>query len=135
MTTTLRIDEGLKRDCEVVFEDLGLNMTSAITLFLRQVVKQRGIPFVATRERRRLADDLPRLRLLERGRTAKRFFAEMRSKSEKELSLDEINAEIAATRATRRARTKALSWSMPSSTRMSLSRPCVLDTRIQRRCA
>ena len=109
MTTTLRIDERLKKDCEVVFEDLGLNMTSAITLFLRQVVKQRGIPFVVTCERRRIVDDFSRMRLLERGRTAKRFFAEMRAQSEDELSLDEINAEIAAARAERRAQMKAMS--------------------------
>ena len=45
MTTTLRIDDKLKADCDTVFADLGINMTSAITLFLKQVVRTRGIPF------------------------------------------------------------------------------------------
>ena len=45
MTTTLRIDDKLKADCDSVFEDLGINMTSAITLFLKQVVRTKGIPF------------------------------------------------------------------------------------------
>ena len=45
MTTTLRIDDKLKADCDMVFDDLGINMTSAITLFLKQVVRTRGIPF------------------------------------------------------------------------------------------
>ena len=45
MTTTLRIDDKLKTDCDAVFDDLGINMTSAITLFLKQVVRTRGIPF------------------------------------------------------------------------------------------
>ena len=45
MTTTLRIDDKLKADCDAVFSDLGINMTSAITLFLKQVVRTRGIPF------------------------------------------------------------------------------------------
>lgn len=45
MTTTLRIDDKLKMDCDSVFDDLGINMTSAITLFLKQVVRTRGIPF------------------------------------------------------------------------------------------
>ena len=45
MTTTLRIDDKLKADCDIVFDDLGINMTSAITLFLKQVVRTRGIPF------------------------------------------------------------------------------------------
>ena len=35
MTTTLRIDDNLKRDCEVVLEDLGLSMSGAVTLFLK----------------------------------------------------------------------------------------------------
>ena len=45
MTTTLRIDDKLKADCDTVFADLGINMTSAIMLFLKQVVRTRGIPF------------------------------------------------------------------------------------------
>ena len=45
MTTTLRIDDGLKADCDAVFDNLGINMTSAITLFLKQVVRTQGIPF------------------------------------------------------------------------------------------
>ena len=46
MTTTLRIDDDLKRDCDKVFEELGLNMTSALTVFLKQVVRTRTIPFI-----------------------------------------------------------------------------------------
>ena len=45
MTTTLRIDDALKQDCDAIFEDLGLSLSGAVTLFLRQVVKQRAIPF------------------------------------------------------------------------------------------
>lgn len=45
MTTTLRIDDNLKADCDIVFDNLGINMTSAITLFLKQVVRTQGIPF------------------------------------------------------------------------------------------
>ena len=46
MTTTLRIDDNLKRQCDIVFEDLGLNMTTAMTAFLKQVVRTRSIPFI-----------------------------------------------------------------------------------------
>ncbi len=41
----IRIDDGLKRQAEQVFECLGLNMTTATTAFLKQVVRCRGIPF------------------------------------------------------------------------------------------
>ena len=49
MATTnlnIRIDEDLKRNAEILFSDLGLNMSSAITIFLKSAVDYRGIPFV-----------------------------------------------------------------------------------------
>ena len=48
MATTnlnIRIDENLKKNAENLFADLGLNMSSAITIFLKSVVDYRGIPF------------------------------------------------------------------------------------------
>jgi len=42
---TARIDPGLKESVERVFEQLGLTTTQAITLFLRQVALQQGLPF------------------------------------------------------------------------------------------
>ena len=48
MATTnlnIRIDENLKREAETLFSDLGLNMSSAITIFLKSAVDYRGIPF------------------------------------------------------------------------------------------
>lgn len=45
MTTTIRIDDDLKKECDLIFADLGLNMSTAMTMFLKQVVKSRGIPF------------------------------------------------------------------------------------------
>jgi len=40
-----RIEPELKEQAEVVLERLGIPMSNAIGLFLRQVVLQRGIPF------------------------------------------------------------------------------------------
>jgi len=48
MATTslnIRIDEDLKRSAERLFSELGLNMSSAITVFLRSSVDYNGIPF------------------------------------------------------------------------------------------
>lgn len=48
MATTnlnIRIDEDLKKNAEQLFNDLGLNMSSAITVFLRSAVDYNGIPF------------------------------------------------------------------------------------------
>ena len=40
-----RIDPGLKHNVEQILDDLGLNMTQAITLFFKQVELQQGLPF------------------------------------------------------------------------------------------
>ena len=40
-----RVDENLKRSSEKVFDELGLNMTTALTMFLKSVVRNNGIPF------------------------------------------------------------------------------------------
>ena len=95
MTTTLRIDDDLKRDCDEVFRELGLTMTSALTVFLKQVVRTRTIPFIigeypasGASESRKL-DGRQFWEIFERGR------AEQFAKGEREWTMDEINAEIA----------------------------------------
>ena len=125
MMTSMRIDDDLKKDCDAVFKDLGLSMTSAVTLFLQQVRKQRAIPFIIScnpqlpvgyadrqefdlcckktnRSSSRGRVSLSGLRA--RGRIAERYFQEMRDANDHEWTLDEINAEIAASRRERHAR-------------------------------
>lgn len=48
MSTTninVRVDSALKKEAEDLFNDLGLNMSSAITMFLRSAINHDGIPF------------------------------------------------------------------------------------------
>lgn len=44
-SVTIRMDENLKKQAEVLFEDMGLNMTTAFTIFTKAVVRQGKIPF------------------------------------------------------------------------------------------
>jgi DNA-damage-inducible protein J len=44
-TVRARIDSGLKNEVEVIFHELGLTTSQAITLFLKKVKIERGIPF------------------------------------------------------------------------------------------
>jgi DNA-damage-inducible protein J len=44
----IRIDDELKVRADNIFEELGLNMTTAFTMFLRQTIRQGGIPFEIT---------------------------------------------------------------------------------------
>ena len=41
----IRIDKELKENAEVFFADLGLNMTTAFNIFVRQSLRQGKIPF------------------------------------------------------------------------------------------
>ena len=41
----IRIDDTLKKDAENLFNDLGLNMTTATTMFLKQCLLCHGLPF------------------------------------------------------------------------------------------
>jgi len=42
---SIRMDTELKKQAEAMFFDMGLNMTTAMNMFLRQVVRQGKIPF------------------------------------------------------------------------------------------
>ena len=41
----VRVDDKLKKDATEVFSELGLDMTTAVKLFLKQSVLTRSIPF------------------------------------------------------------------------------------------
>lgn len=48
MVTTnlnIRTDKAIKEQAEQIFNELGLNMTTAINMFLRTTIRERGIPF------------------------------------------------------------------------------------------
>ena len=48
MATTnlnVRVDETLKKNAEELLNDLGMNMSTAVNVFLRQLVRVHGIPF------------------------------------------------------------------------------------------
>ena len=49
---SIRMDTELKKQADAMFSDMGLNMTTAVNMFLRQVVRQGRIPF-------EIATDIP----------------------------------------------------------------------------
>lgn len=42
---TMRIDDELKKQAEELFNELGMNMTTAFTIFAKQAVREQRIPF------------------------------------------------------------------------------------------
>lgn len=49
---SIRMDKELKKQADEMFSNMGLNMTTAMNMFLRQVVRQGRIPF-------EIATDIP----------------------------------------------------------------------------
>ena len=48
MATTnlnIRTEKDIKEQAELIFSELGLNMTTAINMFLRTAIREQGIPF------------------------------------------------------------------------------------------
>jgi DNA-damage-inducible protein J len=42
---TIRMDQELKQQAEQMFNDMGMNMTTAFTIFTKAVVRQGKLPF------------------------------------------------------------------------------------------
>ena len=50
ITTSIRTDAQLKREADRIFADLGMNFSTAVNTFLRQAVREQGLPFSPTRD-------------------------------------------------------------------------------------
>ena len=95
METTLiqaRIDAQLKNDASELFDSLGLDMTTAIRIFLKKCLQEGGIPF--------------EIRNDQKDADAYKAFLMLRKQAEENkvnnMSLEEINAEIDAARNAKR---------------------------------
>lgn len=42
---TIRIDPEIKRECEGIYGDLGINLSTAVNVFLRKSIRAGGFPF------------------------------------------------------------------------------------------
>lgn len=93
----IRVDEDLKNEATDIFERLGLDLPTAIRVFLKKSVEESGIPF-------RLKIDKTKKVSLKQGKKA---FLQLRKEAKKnglqDMNLDEINAEIKAYRQEKRA--------------------------------
>lgn len=50
VTMTIRTNSEVKKTAAGLFEDLGLDMSSAINMFLRECIRKDGIPFEVSRK-------------------------------------------------------------------------------------
>ena len=88
-TFSIRMDEDLKNEFSSLCDSFGMSMTTAINVFARAVVRERRIPFEISAEpvsKAAAVDNF--LKMRETGT----------SSFDKEPTLDEIHAEISASR-------------------------------------
>ena len=45
VNVTIRLDREIKEQAEILFNDLGMNLSTAINIFTRQALRQGRIPF------------------------------------------------------------------------------------------
>ncbi|MCL1831260.1 MAG: type II toxin-antitoxin system RelB/DinJ family antitoxin [Oscillospiraceae bacterium] len=63
----VRTDAALKAQAQQVFESIGLDLSTAVNLFLKQAVKANNLPFVVGVSYVNPADNIPQKRVSRRG--------------------------------------------------------------------
>lgn len=48
--TNVSLDEDLKKAGQELYADLGMDLSTAFNIFLRQSIRVQGLPFIVTRE-------------------------------------------------------------------------------------
>ena len=101
---SIRMDEGLKRDFSQFCENIGMTMSTAFVVFAKAALRARKIPFEIWDSPETV---LPKKNCVTSEEALRAFHsisAEVQSRGIPEMSMDEIDAEIAAARRERRNR-------------------------------
>ena len=92
----VRMDTALRDESAALFEQMGFDLPTAIRMFLTKAVQEKALPFkLALPKKDSKSQALEAMRALSE---------EARRNGTADMTLDEINAEIAAVRAERKAR-------------------------------
>ena len=98
---SIRIDRDLKDEADQVFSALGMNLTTAITIFVRQAVRQKKIPFeIALYPGRDAKRDI----MDHAAAATERIWQNSAQNGTDKLTMDEIDAEIYRARTARKNR-------------------------------
>ena len=72
---SVRIDDGVKADAEALFARLGLNLPTAIGIFIRQALQCHGLPFEVKEDPFYSSQNVDYLRKVSADYTAGRHFS------------------------------------------------------------
>ena len=93
----VRVDDELRAKAAAVYDELGLDLPTAIRIFLKRSVAVNGVPFSMTLPRKEYRAESALI-------AAQSLSDAARQNGTSDMTLEEINAEIAASRADRRAK-------------------------------
>ena len=102
---SIRIDRDLKEEADKIFSLLGMNLTTAITIFVRQAVRQKKIPFEISLYPE---NDNMSIAMRDAKAASERIWQNSLQNGTDKLTLEDINAEIANARAARKMRRTSL---------------------------
>lgn len=87
----IRVDEQLRNDAAELYERLGIDLPTAVRMFMKRSLMVNGIPFSMTLPKKKEDDGKALMAMREIQESAER-------NGLSEMTLDEINAEIAEAR-------------------------------------
>lgn len=90
----IRVDEELKTKASQIYSDLGIDISTAIRMFLKRTIIENGIPFQMILPKKNYNTNIGLQALSTINDSAEKVGVS-------DLSLDEINAEISKTRVNR----------------------------------
>lgn len=70
VNVTIRMDAELRKEASLLFKDLGLSLNQAVTLFVKQAVREQRIPFAIKRNmpNKTTREALKEIELIEQGK-------------------------------------------------------------------
>ena len=95
---SIRIDRDLKDEADTIFNALGMNLTTAITVFVRQAVRQKKIPFEIALN----TDDSKVVSLRDAMTASERIWQNSLQNGTDKMNTEEIDEEIDAVRTERK---------------------------------
>lgn len=86
VSTNIKIDPELKEQAQALFDSLGLSLSAAVNVFLRQAVREQAIPF-------RIGEPLPNAETLRAIEEARNGIGLSRDFSSVQELMEDLNAD------------------------------------------
>jgi len=97
---SIRIDRGLKDEADNMFNEMGLNLTTAIIIFVKQAIRQKKIPFEIALE----TGNDKSLSMFDAMAASERIWENAVRTGTAGMSMEDIDAEIQAARSERKTK-------------------------------